>query len=239
MAGAYAMPETTAFIRPGHHLVLSVLQSLDSGFLEAAGCFFAGGTRIVLELGEYRESRDVDFLCADSAGYRRIRETVREHSLGSIQSSDLQLARQVRADQYGVRTVVQHNQSTLKFEIIREGRIALDGEPVAGLPVTCLSHRCCFAEKFMANADRGLDMSTLSRDIVDLAFMIQGWSAEDAQAGLALAMTAYGKTVPDALSAVIEKMKQDRAYRSRCISGLAITEPETFSRGLRALAKLI
>jgi len=233
------MPETTAFIRPGHHLVLSVLQSLDSVFLEEAGCFFAGGTRIVLELGEYRESRDVDFLCADSAGYRRIRETVREHSLGSIQSSDLQLARQVRADQYGVRTVVQHNESTLKFEIIREGRIALDGEPVAGLPVTCLSHRCCFAEKFMANADRGLDMSTLSRDIVDLAFMIQGWSAKDAEAGLALAMTAYGKTVPDALSAVIEKMKQDRAYRSRCINGLAITEPETFSRGLRALAKLI
>jgi len=233
------MPETTAFIRPGHHLVLSVLQSLDSVFLEEAGCFFAGGTRIVLELGEYRESRAVDFLCADSAGYRRIRETVREHSLGSIQSSDLQLARQVRADQYGVRTVVQHNQSTLKFEIIREGRIALDGEPVAGLPVTCLSHRCCFAEKFMANSDRGLDMSTLSRDIVDLAFMIQGWSAEDAQAGLALAMTAYGKTVPDAISAVIEKMTQDRAYRSRCINGLAITEPETFSRGLRALAKLI
>jgi len=233
------MPETTAFIRPGHHLVLSVLQSLDSGFLEAAGCFFAGGTRIVLELGEYRESRAVDFLCADSAGYRRIRETVREHSLGSIQSSDLQLARQVRADQYGVRTVVQHNQSTLKFEIIREGRIALDGEPVAGLPVTCLSHRCCFAEKFMANSDRGLDMSTLSRDIVDLAFMIQGWSVEDAEAGLALAMTAYGKTVPDAISAVIEKMTQDRAYRSRCINGLAITEPETFSRGLRALAKLI
>jgi len=233
------MPETTAFIRPGHHLVLSVLQSLDSVFLEEAGCFFAGGTRIVLELGEYRESRDVDFLCADSAGYRRIRETVREHSLGSIQSSDLQLARQVRADQYGVRTVVQHNESTLKFEIIREGRIALDGEPVASLPVTCLSHRCCFAEKFMANADRGLDMSTLSRDIVDLAFMIESWSAKDAQAGLALAMTAYGKTVPDAISAVIEKMTQDRAYRSRCINGLAITEPETFSRGLRALAKLI
>jgi len=233
------MPETTAFIRPAHHLVLSVLQRLDSGFLEAAGCFFAGGTRIVLELGEYRESRDVDFLCADSAGYRRIRETVREDSLGSIQSSDLQLARQVRADQYGVRTVVQHNQSTLKFEIIREGRIALDGGPVAGLPVACLSHRCCFAEKFMANSDRGLDMSTLSRDIVDLAFMIQGWSVEDAEAGLALAMTAYGKTVPDAISAVIEKMTQDRAYRSRCINGLAITEPETFSRGLRALAKLI
>ncbi|MDP6791991.1 MAG: nucleotidyl transferase AbiEii/AbiGii toxin family protein [Arenicellales bacterium] len=233
------MPETTAFIRPGHHLVLSVLQSLDSVFLEEAGCFFAGGTRIVLELGEYRESRDVDFLCADSAGYRRIRETVREHSLGSIQSSDLQLARQVRADQYGVRTVVQHNESTLKFEIIREGRIALDGEPVASLPVTCLTRRCCFAEKFMANSDRGLDMSTLSRDIVDLAFMIEGWSAKDAQAGLALAMTAYGKTVPDAISAVIEKMTQDRAYRSRCINGLAITEPETFSRGLRALAKLI
>jgi hypothetical protein len=225
------------FKRPLHHEVLAVLRALDRSFLERAKCYFGGGTRIVLELGEYRESKDIDFLCADPEGYRLIRERVRETSLAPLAGSAVKLAREVRSDQYGIRTFIARHGLILKFEIIREARIALDGADVRGLPVPCLSRTHCFAEKFMANADRGMDASTLSRDIIDLAFMVEGWAAADAGAGLSLAKQAYGDSVPRALKAVTKKML-DRAYRKKCVDGLAISETKTMSAGLKRLAGL-
>ena len=64
-----------SFVRPGHRQVYAVLAMMDSAFLAKTRCFFGGGTRIVLELGEYRESRDMDFLCSDRDGYRLLRES--------------------------------------------------------------------------------------------------------------------------------------------------------------------
>jgi len=43
-----------------------------------------GATRIVLELDEYRESADTDFLCADAAGFRALREGISQVSFGTI-----------------------------------------------------------------------------------------------------------------------------------------------------------
>ena len=86
------------FERPVHRQVKAILSLLDHDFLEKSQCYFGGGTRIVLELGEYRESRDIDFLCANRDGYRALRETVHETSLGNISSPDITLAREIRAD---------------------------------------------------------------------------------------------------------------------------------------------
>ncbi len=132
----------------------------------------------------------------------------------------------------------EHDGIKLKFEIVQEARIEIDGENIAGIPVACLTRRHCFAEKFLANADRGLDASTLSRDIVDLAFMIEGWSKEDAVAGMAMARTAYGEAVSRALAAVTRKMRDDKTYRKRCIDGLNISEPKILGAGIKALAQL-
>ena len=224
------------FARPGHQQVHAMLARMDSAFLAKARCFLGGGTRIVLELGEYRESRDIDFLCSDRDGYRLLRESVSWTSLGPILAPELSLAREVRADQYGIRTFIEHDEIKLKFEIVKEARIEIDGETVAGIPVACLTRRHCFAKKFLANADRGLDASTLSRDIVDLAFMIEGWSRQDADAGMAMAKMAYGGTVLHSLATVTRKMREDKIYRSRCVDGLAISEPKILSAGIKALA---
>lgn len=232
------MPEAV-FSRPAHNQVHALLSRLDKDFLARARCFFAGGTRIVLELGEYRESRDVDFLCSDREGYRLLREAVSETSLGAIQASELSLARDLRTDQYGIRTFVELDGIRLKFEIVREARIEVDGEAVGGIPVSSLTRRHCFAEKFLANADRGLDSSTLSRDIVDLAFMIEGWSKQDAVAGMEMAKTAYGNAVSRSLAAVIEKIRGDKSYRKRCVDGLDISEPKILTAGIKALARLM
>ena len=58
------------YSRARHNAVDKVLARLNGDFLEHAKCFFGGGTRIVLELNEYRESADIDFLCSDREGYR-------------------------------------------------------------------------------------------------------------------------------------------------------------------------
>ena len=47
-----------------------MLSNLGRTFLEQCHCYFGGGTRIVLELGEYRESKGIDFLCSSRDGYR-------------------------------------------------------------------------------------------------------------------------------------------------------------------------
>lgn len=225
--------------RPLHRLVLAQLASLDGAFLEDCRCFFGGGTRIVLELDEYRESKDIDFLCADRDGYRRLRETVSENSLGAVAKARLRLAREVRADQYGIRTRLGEGESTLKFEVVREARIELSGVRRRGIPTVCLDPSSAFAEKFLANADRGLDRSTLSRDAIDLAFMIQGWGTELAAAGAAIARSAYGAEVDRKLRQVVDLLRDDRAYRARCVDAMAIEDTKTLAQGLDRLLKTV
>ena len=48
------------FERPHHRRVAEALSALDADLLDEARCFFGGGTAIVLALGEYRESVDID-----------------------------------------------------------------------------------------------------------------------------------------------------------------------------------
>lgn len=230
------MPERS-FRRASHRQVAATLLRFDRRFLESTRCYFGGGTRIVLELGEYRESRDVDFLCADRDGYRRLRETVSETSLGSIAPRGVPLARDVRSDQYGIRTWLGDGPLKLKFEILREARIDLAGMKVPRVPVACLDHAHAFAEKLLANADRGLDASTLCRDVVDLAFMAQAWRGDEVLHGLDLAREAYGADVDRKLTRVVSGLRSDRAWRARCIEGLGIEDTKTLAAGLAALSK--
>ena len=95
--------EASAFRRPWHRLVARVLASLNRPLLASAKCYFGGGTRIVMELDEFRESVDIDFLCSDRAGYRLLRNAVTERSLGEIFIGDYELIREVRRDMYGIR----------------------------------------------------------------------------------------------------------------------------------------
>ena len=169
------------FRRPRHRTVAAALAGLNGPFLEQAQCYFGGGTRIVLELGEYRESEDLDFLCSSADGYRALRSTVTDLSLGAILAAPVTLAREVRADRYGIRTFLDIGGSKVKIEIVLEGRVRLNGEPCMGLPVPCLDRVSCFAEKFLANADRGNDEAMLGRDVIDLAFMVEGWGTTPAR----------------------------------------------------------
>ena len=86
-----------------------------------------------------------------------------------------------------------------------------------------------------ANADRGDDDATLGRDVIDLAFMIEGWGEGPARLG-ATARAAYGDVVQRALKTATKKLLENKAYLKRCIAALSITDSNTLASGLTHLA---
>lgn len=224
------------YSRVRHNSVDKALAALNSDFLSAAKCFFGGGTRVVLDLKEYRESADIDFLCSDRAGYRALRSTITDISLGEISARPFKLAREVRADQYGIRTVLQIGEELIKFEIVHEARIDLSGEPVKQLHVQCLDKPCCFAEKILANDDRWNDESALSRDIVDLAYMIEAWGAKPFLEGMHKAHQAYGDHVMESVRSSAKKLITNKTYSKKCVDGLRVTRTSTLAAGLKRIA---
>jgi hypothetical protein len=230
------MPER-AFARARHRRVVRALAAFDRKTLAAAGCYFGGGTRIVLELDEYRESADLDFLCAEPSRYRTLRSAVSDASLGPILAKPLRLARDVRADRYGIRTFLEVDGQPLKLEIILEARVPLVGTRVDAIPVDCLDRASCFAEKFLANADRWNDESVASRDLVDLAFMMANWPPAEVGRGLATAVAAYGAAATTSLDRAIDKMRKDKRYARACLRTLLVDDVATFEKGLQRLAR--
>jgi hypothetical protein len=139
---------------------------------------------------------------------------------------------------YGIRTFVEIDSQPVKFEIIREARISLTGTNVPDLPVPCLDHSTSVAEKFLANTDRGLDKSTRSRDLIDLAFMVGSWTGDEVSQGLELAEEAYGASVLKLLKSTVEMFDDDN-YRKQCLTELEVRNKPTLQVGLRRLAGLL
>lgn len=225
--------------REEHRAVIEVLRAVDSSFLESAECFFGGGTYLSLSMGEYRVSRDVDFLCASRAGFRALRETITQESLGAVFRAPPKLAREVSADRDGIRTFLDVEETRIKFEILFEGRIALAGaiDPRLGVPALTPAH--CVAEKLLANADRGLDESTLSRDLVDLAFAAVHFGEPVVSSGFALAEEAYGAAIRRYLERALDSWQNDRTRAASSVEALGIEDTALLRKGLRALRSLL
>ena len=215
------------FKRPHHQRIAKLLASLNADLLARSGCYFGGGTAIVLSLGEYRESADVDLLCSSNDGYRTLRNTITHNSLGDILAAPLELARDVRADRYGIRTFVLVDGTPIKFEIVSEGRIDITGsiDPVLGVPI--LSREDMYAEKLLANADRYGDRSVASRDAIDLAMLIERWGPIP-QAAWDKARRAYGQSIDVAYGKAIE-LTADGAYLQACLQKMRM-DPELAER---------
>jgi hypothetical protein len=206
------------FERAHHQRIVQLLARMDAGLLREARCYFAGGTAIALQLAEFRESVDIDFLCADQAGYRLLRSAVFERGLADLFPLGVELLREVRSDRDGVRAILATEGIPVKFEIVREARIELDGDEVPGIPVPCLARNDLFAEKLLANADRWNDKAAMSRDIVDLLIMAARWGGIPA-AAWDKARSAYGDAVD---RKAIEQLREQPAYRAECLAKMGI-----------------
>jgi len=213
------------FERPHHRDVALVLQSLDSQALSLRHCYFSGGTAMALLYGEYRESMDIDFAVSDLAGYRELRQIFGDAG-GFLpiarEGIEVELAREVRADQYGIRTQLRSGESTIKFEIVLEARIELAapgaGDRVCGIQT--LAPVDLAAEKLLANADRWADDSVYSRDVIDLAMMHVGRRL--LEAACVKAEEAYGEAVRRSLSQAVDGLETRRGRLEECMTALSV-----------------
>ena len=215
--------EDVTFVRDHHKAILNALRSFDGDFLMKSKCYFGGGTAISLELGEYRESVDIDFLCSDKDGYRVLRSAIAGcKDIAPIlrAGADIKNLREVRANRDAVRTVIQSQGANIKVEFVREVRIDLEGamDLRYGLPV--LSRKHMYAEKLMANSDRWYAPDVASRDILDLSIMISRWGAIPEEAWM-IAEEAYGNKVREDYNKAVEKIRKPE-WIEDCATKMAI-----------------
>jgi len=162
------------FRRPRHQRIAELLEAFDADLLLRSECYFGGGTAIALALDEYRESVDVDFMCSSVAGYRTLRSLLTT-DLGPLLRRPIKHLRGVKSDQNKILTFLEIGDVPIKVEFVREGNTTLQGQMDERLRIPVLSRTDLWAQKLMANADRALDKSTMSRDIIDLAMMMRAW----------------------------------------------------------------
>lgn len=210
---------------PEHQRILKILQSLDAQFLTDCNALFGGGTLVSFSHGEFRVSKDIDFICpvGQGSGYRNLRNRVAELGYSALFQNfgNLEFPREIRADQYGIRCLVIIDHSPIKLEIVAEGRIVLNPPTYpAWSPVACLSPIDAFAEKLLANADRWPDDSVESRDLIDLAIMVTAASPELLPQAILKAERAYA-VVPSLQTAIL-RFCERREHRERCFRFLKI-----------------
>lgn len=213
------------FRRPHHQRVAEVLSMLDAPLLAEHHCWFGGGTAIVLDNDEFRESVDIDFLVSDQQSYRRLRQIVRNHGLDALATGELALGRTPSVDGYGIRASVLVAGVAIKFEIIHEGRIDLDTpspeDEICGVRI--LTRTDQVATKLLANDDRWADTSTFSRDLIDLAMMSPDTTA--LKAGAHKAVDAYGETVGESLNKAVTHLRDRPQRLDEYIRALKIDAP--------------
>ena len=214
------------FERPHHRRIASVLEALDAELLAANVCLFGGGTAMALRYGEYRESVDIDFLVSKVEGYRQLRQRLTGQSgmrALTRPGHALTQAREVRADQYGIRTLLRVDGVDIKFEIVLEGRIELQppGADDRLCGVATLTPLDMVTSKLLANSDRWRDDTVMSRDLIDLAMMAPPKAL--LQQAMAKAEGAYGASVAADLASAVENLRARPHRLDQCMQAMAMT----------------
>jgi hypothetical protein len=162
---------------PHHKAIINILASFDPNFLSENNILFGGGTRIVLELDEFRESVDIDLFCIGKDAYRAARSTVTNVSFGRLLRKGHTLTRfanrEIRTDRDAIRALLEGPRRPIKLEIINfPNTLLLADKPQNLFPIPCVSREGCFATKLTANAD---SYQSHIKDILDLCMMRRAW----------------------------------------------------------------
>ncbi len=202
-----------------HRIIHRILNGLNHQLLNECQAYFGGGTLISLDLGEYRTSNDIDFICAYGADYRKLRSEIGNSNPRLLLTDESLEITRFTTDQYGIRMGIVVDGVTIKTEIIAEGRFELDPprQPTWS-QVKCLSVNDCFTSKVLANADRYADASTNSRDLIDLAFLRN----ERPLPPISIAKAEAAYPVIPALTEALTQFQENADWRFHCCEQLNI-----------------
>lgn len=231
---ANCIGEGGMFQQAQHQQILRILSHLNADLLEDCQVYFGGGTLLALKYGEYRLSKDIDFLCSSQEGYRQLREAIFKEQYRRLfkTQTGLEFPREIQANRYGVRFPVRVEQQTIRVEIVSEGRIELDEpERLDWCPVACLNPMDVAAEKLLANSDRWNDTSVLSRDLIDLAMLRS--QGEIPGAAFDKAEAAYPVVEP--LRRSLNWFLEKPDYQTRCYKALQVRSRPKLEQGLAKL----
>jgi len=230
------------FKRLHHQAIAQVLYALDGDLLRKNNCLFGGGTVIAMRYGEYRESVDIDFIVSSTTGYRELRQLVGTGLGPLFRDSTLPFAplREVRTDQYGIRSMLKVVGQEIKFEIVKEGRVELElpgpNDTVCG--IATLSPLDMASSKLLANADRWYDDGAFSRDLIDLAMMKPNRAL--LENAVCKAQRAYGNSVLQDLTKAIDRVQDRSDWLERCMEAMAMDIPKAVLwKYIRRLKKVI
>ena len=232
------------FERPHHRRIARVLSALNGDLLREANCLFGGGTAMALRFGEYRESGDMDFLVSNLESYRLLRQRLTgDEGFAGLLHPDgkrFRLAREIRADQYGIRTALLLDESLIKFEIVLEARIQIEAatgkDKVCGISTLTLLDMA--TSKLLANADRWSDDGVFSRDVIDLAMMSP--TLPLLRKAVQKAQGAYGPAVTRDLERAIDRLQHRQDWLEHCMQviGMALPKAVLWSK-IRALRRVL
>jgi hypothetical protein len=231
------------FERLHHRRIAHVLNALNGSLLRENMCLFAGGTAIALRYGEYRESVDMDFLVSDIACYRNLRQMLTSQGIAAVVRDDTEpliQQRDIRADQYGIRTVLSVADQPVKFEIVLEGRMVLS-KPGAGdqvCDIATLTPLDMATSKLLANSDRWADDGVFSRDVIDLAMMNPPLRL--LRQAVTKGESAYGHAIRQDLGKAIQRLQDRQGWLERCMEALAMNLPKALIwKALRSLRRVL
>jgi hypothetical protein len=232
------------FERIHHQFIGQVLYALNGPMLRQANCLFGGGTAIALRYGEYRESVDIDFLVSDIQSYRGLRQALTGpkgiEAIMRDAAAPLTQVREIRADQYGIRSMLMVAEQPIKFEIVLEGRVELEipgaGDEICG--IATLTPLDMLTSKLLANSDRWNDDGVFNRDVIDLAMMSP--SLPLLRKAVAKAEQAYGQSIRHDLEKAIGRLQTRQDWMDRCTKAIAMRIPKAVLwKRVRALGRVL
>lgn len=221
-----------------HQKIIKVLHALNANLLIKTKVYFGGGTVLALDLKEYRYSKGIDFICTLANGdYKTIRSYIYENGYqGLFLPNTSIIIHRGTTDQYGIRLLLEVDNTPIKLEIIAEVRFETDPPRYPHWsPVPCLSIQDSFVSKLLANSDRYMDRSVRSRDLIDLAILRA--HHELLSGTIDKAEKSYEVIRP--LKDAIQYFQNNPDYREECFNRLQIQKDIWFQiiNGLDLLAQ--
>jgi len=202
--------------------MLTILESLNDDLFKQNCIYFAGGSLLSLDFGEYRQSKDIDFLCPMySKGYINIRNLILTRGYKALfKNLENITIERASSDRYGIRMGVNVGEDQIRVEIVTEGNFVLDPPRYTDwCSVPCLTINDSFTAKLLANTDRYMSQRIKSKDLIDLAVL--RLRSEIPNDSITKASQIYFN-VMDHLKEAIINFQNKPNYREECYSQLEI-----------------